>query len=133
MSAGLLPGLRIRSKGRAALAVLTSVFCQGSAASFKLSRRSHLYRNVGHSKLRGSSVGKSIRGWVNVREYPSDKKAEESYIRHKDVQRVSIVENEDETVSVLVHALGGTYLVTILETLPEALRQLENLVKEISD
>ena len=77
-------------------------------------------------------MGKSIRGWVNVREYPSDKKAEESYIRHKEIQRVSIVENEDGTVSVLAHALGGTYLVTVSGTLPEAMQQLESLVQEIS-
>jgi len=80
-----------------------------------------------------SILSKSIRGWVNVREYPSDGKPEESYIRNKDVQRVSMVENEDTTISVLVHALGGTYLATVSETLPEATRQMENLVQEISE
>lgn len=78
-------------------------------------------------------MSKLIRGWVNVREYPSGGKSEESYIRHKDVQRVSMVENEDKTISVLVHALGGTYLATVSETLPEATRQLESLVQEISE
>jgi len=78
-------------------------------------------------------LGKSIRGWVNVREYPTDKKAEESYIRHTNVQRVSVVENEDETFSVLAYALGDAYLVTTSETLAEAMRQLESLTQEISD
>ena len=77
-------------------------------------------------------MGKSIRGWANVREYPSDGKSEESYIRYKDVQRVSMVENEDKTISVLVHALGCTYLAVTSETLSEATRQLESLVQEIS-
>lgn len=77
-------------------------------------------------------MGKAIRGWVKVREYPSDRKSEESYIRHQCVERVSMVENEDETISVLVHALGSTFLVSVLETLPDAKRQLESLVEEIT-
>lgn len=77
-------------------------------------------------------MGKSVRGWINVREYPSSGKSEESYIRYKDVQRVSIVENEDQTISILVHALGGTYLAVVAETLPEANRQIESLVQEIN-
>jgi hypothetical protein len=67
-----------------------------------------------------SILGKSIRSWVNVREYPSDGKSEDSYILHKCVERVSMVENEDETISVLVHALGSTFLVSVLGTLPDA-------------
>jgi hypothetical protein len=95
--------------------------------------RSPLTSNIGHSKPRRTILSKAIRGWVNVREYPSERKSEESYIRNKDVQRVFMVENEDKTFSVLVHALGDTYLATTSEGHVEAIRQLESIVHEICE
>jgi hypothetical protein len=78
-------------------------------------------------------MGKSIRGWTLVREFPTEKVSQESYIRNDSIQRVSIMENSDKTISVLVHALGSTYLATVSETLQEAHRQLEHLAQGINE
>jgi hypothetical protein len=77
-------------------------------------------------------LSRSISGWVSVREFPSGSIAEESYIRHMDVQRVSMVENADLTYSVLVHALGSTYLYAVLDTDRDARLQLECMVQQVS-
>lgn len=78
-------------------------------------------------------MGKAIRGWTLARELPSEQASEESYIRNDAIQRVSIIENSDKTISVLVHALGRTYLATVVDSLQEAHRQLEHLVQEINE
>lgn len=76
-------------------------------------------------------MGKSIRGLVYVSTYPSDGVSEDSYIRCRDIQRVSMVENQDSTISILVHAFGSAYLSTVAESLSEATLQLEILAEEI--
>ncbi len=78
-------------------------------------------------------MNKTIRGWISVSQHPAEAKSENSYIRCRHVARISIVENENRTFSVLVHALGSTFLRPAgLETLQEATRQLESLVEEVS-
>jgi hypothetical protein len=77
-------------------------------------------------------MSKRISKWTNVREFPSDQKSEDSYIRNDSIQRVSIIENDDQTVSVLVHTLDQTYLFTTVETYQEAKNHLESIVQEMS-
>lgn len=77
-------------------------------------------------------MSKKIPRWTNVREFSPDQKSEESYIRNDSIQRLSIVENGDQTVSVLAHALGGVYLITTVDNYQEAKKQLESVVQEIA-
>ena len=77
---------------------------------------------------------KQINGWVSVSDHPADQASEASYFRHKDIQRVSMVEDtEDHCFSVLVPALGAIYSAGRHERLSEATRHLESLTQEISE
>lgn len=77
-------------------------------------------------------MSKRISKWTNVREFPSGQKSEESYIRNDSIQRVSIIENDDQTVSVLVHTSEQIYLFTTVESYHEAKNQLEKIVQEMA-
>ncbi len=78
-------------------------------------------------------MSKSIHGWTIVRELPGEQNSEESYIRNETIRRVSIVENDDRTISVLVHVLDATYLAAVSDNLHEAQRQLESIVQSINE
>ncbi|WP_346352103.1 hypothetical protein N2M06_07510 [Oceanimonas sp. AH20CE76] len=75
----------------------------------------------------------SIAGWINVRELSDRERSETSYIRHKDIDRVSMLENSDGTFSVLVHSQGNSYLVNVLESFRDAVHQLESTVSQVSE
>ena len=76
-------------------------------------------------------MGMSIKNWEEVCEYPSTKTSEISYIRHRHIDRISVIETEDDTFSVLIYALNDTYLHSVHDTDKVAIKTLEELVKTI--
>ena len=69
--------------------------------------------------------------WIELRELPDIEKNEISYIRLKDISRISIIENEDGTHSVFVSALDGKYLHSVVDTLREAELAAKGLIHDV--
>ncbi|MGR8978819.1 MAG: hypothetical protein ACU84H_01830 [Gammaproteobacteria bacterium] len=69
--------------------------------------------------------------WVELRELPDAEKAEMSYIRLQNIERISFVEASKHEFRIFVSAFGEKYLYNIVETLEEAKSVSKMLIDEI--
>jgi hypothetical protein len=73
----------------------------------------------------------TLRNWIEVRELPGDEKAEVSYVRHQDIERVFFVENSPNEIHVFISALGEKFLYNTVETMREAELNSKGLIDDI--
>ncbi|MDD4915146.1 MAG: hypothetical protein PHW13_08945 [Methylococcales bacterium] len=73
--------------------------------------------------------------WIDLRELPGVELKEQSYIRFRDIERVSFIETRDETsrheYKIFVSALGEKYLYSVVKTEHEAMTLVRNLLDDI--
>jgi hypothetical protein len=70
--------------------------------------------------------------WIDLRELPDENQhKEQSYIRFKDIERVSFVETGHQEYKIYVTALGAKFLYNIVNTEHEALSLSKNLIDDI--
>lgn len=71
--------------------------------------------------------------WIQLRELPGSENSEMSYVRLKDIERISFVENSPHEIRIFISALGEKYLYTIVETLQEAQLTSKGIMQDIEN